>query len=765
MKRIDVRGLGCFGGNSSHVGMAIRLWLSFLFALLLLGLLTRSANAQDHIWSQLVGGAGNSTGLAVATDEDANVIVGGEFDGAMSVGGDTVTTSPFSRDVYVAKFSGSGDPVWIIQIGGAGDDTLAAIAVDQAGNVAVTGGTSSGAVFLALLDGADGSIAWSRSFSGDGPTISAGVAVDEDGNVILAAGFRGSADFGGGSLSSAGSYDLLLASYDSANGAHRWSRRFGGTGDELAEGVAAGPGDVIAVAGNFSATTDLGSGPLPFNGLSDIFVATYSTANGAAIWSKALGGTGFDVAHAVGLDAQGNALVTGYFGLFGGPVDFGAGSITSNGGADLFLVKYDAAGSHQWSRTFGGIGDDYAYGVAVDSAGNCTVTGSFQLTVDFGGGAQTSAGQIDSFVAHYTATGQHDWSHTYGSLVTDKGLAVATDPSKQILATGFTLWNVNFGGGILINSGNSDAYLVKLGSDEPATPSPTPTPTPTATATRTATPSPSQTPTSISTSTATSTPTRTRTLTPTATPTPTRTPTSISTSTATPTPTRTRTLTPTATPTPTRTPTSVSTSTATPTAISTSTPTREATLLGDCPASPDPDCMTGFEKGTLVVGGLPGEGRLLAKMLKGPALEQTDVGNPLDSSRGGSGTSFSLCVYGEDRSVAGELTVDRAGEICADGRDCWQPIGKAPTDPDGPGKGYSYTDKALAADGVLKIMYRGGSAGRSKVLLKAKGPNLPGSIAERIQGSSEATVQLRSSDGVCLSVTLSGNDRLFNRVN
>ena len=549
MKRIDVRGLGCFGSHAGHIGAAIRLWLSFLFALLLLG---RTANAQDHVWSQLIGGAGNSTGVAVAADGSGNVVLGGEFDGAMTVGSGTVTTSQFSSDAYVVKFSASGAPLWIIQIGAAGDDTLQALAVDAAGNVAVAGSFANGDVFLTFLDGQDGSVVWSHSFAGSDLTIASGVAVDDSGHVILAAGFRGSADFGGGALSSAGSYDLALASYDSADGSHLWSRRFGGTGDELADALAVGSNGVIAVAGNFSGTTDLGNGLHNTNGLSDIFIATYSASNGTAIWSKALGGTGFDAAQAVSLDAQGNALVTGYFGLFGGPVNFGAGTVASAGGADLFVAKYDAGGAHQWSRTFGGAGDDYGYGIAVDSSGNPTVTGTFQLTVDFGGGPHTSAGQIDSFVAHYTNAGQYDWSHSYGSIVTDKGFAVATDPSNQILATGFTLWNVDFGGGLLTNAGNSDAYLVELGSAQPA---PTPTPTP--------------------------------------------------------------------------------------------SPTPQGTPSGNCPASPDLACVTGFQKGMLLVHGVPGKEKLVAKLLKGPALEQTDVGNPLDATRGGSGTAFSLCVYGE----------------------------------------------------------------------------------------------------------------------
>ena len=62
------------------------------------------------------------------------------------------------------------------------------------------------------------------------------IAVDGARNVLVTGEFRGTVDFGGGPLSSAGDRDIFLAKYDAA-GAHLWSQRFGpqrGTGD-LAE--------------------------------------------------------------------------------------------------------------------------------------------------------------------------------------------------------------------------------------------------------------------------------------------------------------------------------------------------------------------------------------------------------------------------------------------------------------------------------------------------------------------------------------------------
>ena len=62
---------------------------------------------------------------------------------------------------------------------------------------------------------------------------------------------------------------------------------------------------------------------------------------------------------------------------------------------------------------------------------------------------------------------------------------------------------------------------------------------------------------------------------------------------------------------------------------------------------------------------------------------------------------------------------------------------------------------ARLVDGVLKILYKGGDAGQSKVILIGKGPGLPSAIPAALQSTAQVTVQLRSSDGLCLSVALS----------
>jgi len=198
-------------------------------------------------------------------------------------------------------------------------------------------------------------------------------------------------------------------------------------------------------------------------------------------------------------------------------------------------------------------------------------------------------------------------------------------------------------------------------------------------------------------------------------------------------------------------PTATPTSTPSPEA-DTPTPTPSPTAM--CPAAVDAGCIGGFASGMLMVReDKPGKEKLVARLSKGPALAQTDLGNPLALEQGGTGTAYALCLYDDGGDLAGDLLVDRAGDIC-DERPCWRPVGRAPNDPKGPGRGYRYKDAALVADGVRMIRYKGGDAGKSKASVSAKGAGLPGGIPAALQSATQVTVQLRSSDGVCLSVDL-----------
>ena len=201
------------------------------------------------------------------------------------------------------------------------------------------------------------------------------VATDPSGNLFVLGGFRGTADLGGGTLFSAGSDDVFLAKYDS-DGNHLWGERFGGTQFDEGYGIAVDLTGHVVISGTFRDTINFGGGNLTSNaGSFDIFVARFDPG-GNHVWSKRFGANGEDVGLSVAVDGARNAVVTGYFEA---SVNFGGGNLTSAGGLDIFVAKFNPTnGSHLWSKRFGDSNNDIAWGVAVDGGGNAVVTGYFR---------------------------------------------------------------------------------------------------------------------------------------------------------------------------------------------------------------------------------------------------------------------------------------------------------------------------------------------------------------------------------------------------
>jgi hypothetical protein len=99
------------------------------------------------------------------------------------------------------------------------------------------------------------------------------VATNGNNDVIVTGYFMGTADFGGGLLTSAGSSDIFVAKYSAAE-THLWSQRFGGSNIDEGIGVAA-DGNALTITGRFLTTIDFGDGPMTTAGSADLYLATF----------------------------------------------------------------------------------------------------------------------------------------------------------------------------------------------------------------------------------------------------------------------------------------------------------------------------------------------------------------------------------------------------------------------------------------------------------------------------------------------------------
>jgi hypothetical protein len=80
-------------------------------------------------------------------------------------------------------------------------------------------------------------------------------------------------------------------------------------------------------------------------------------------------------------------------GYFDDTATFGGTNLTSRGGSDIFVAKYDSAGTLAWVKQEGGANNDYGDGIAVNGTGNIYVTGDFSGDATFGGTTITSTVQ------------------------------------------------------------------------------------------------------------------------------------------------------------------------------------------------------------------------------------------------------------------------------------------------------------------------------------------------------------------------------------
>lgn len=367
-----------------------------------------------HLWSKRFGSNGDEVAQTVAVDGTGAVFVAGYFASAsIDLGGGAHANAlPGVWDGFVAKYSSTGQHLWSSTFGGVNQDSVEGLDVDSSGNVVVTGlfkGTGidfAGSMlssiwggpdtFIVKLSGVDGAGIWAKNIACGGPDLGNSVAIDEQDNVFVAGQFFGTANFGGGALTTAGMNDVYLAKY-SASGGFLWAKRFGAANDDLGSSVAVDGGGNVAITGVFYGSVSFGGGSLtnPSNATGDIFVAKF-TGNGAHIWSKSFGDGYPDYGNAIAADADGNVLVTG---TFNGTVSFGGSALTSASTAtsDIFVAEYSPTGTHRFSARYGSPGNEAASGVAIGPNGG-VVAGAFTGTVGFGGTPLVSAGMGDGFL-------------------------------------------------------------------------------------------------------------------------------------------------------------------------------------------------------------------------------------------------------------------------------------------------------------------------------------------------------------------------------
>jgi hypothetical protein len=393
-------------------------------------------------------------------DAGGAVTAAGTFTGTVDFGGGPlVFMGMFTPDVFVAHFDASGNHLWSFSLthnNGFGGATIEDVEADASGNVYLGGRIFDGDIdfgggmltgpnmFVVKLD-STGAHVWSATY-GNG-TLNA-IDVSSAG-IAIGAHTSSSVDFGGGTITSAGAADAVVAVLDSSGG-HVWSAGYGDAGSNQAvAAIAIDAAGNVTAAGGTQGTVDFGGGPLMAT-TADLFLARFGPT-GSHVFSQVIAGSysGGSSVFSVDpkLDVGTNVVIAGEM---RGSIDFGGGSLASNGQADIYVAVYDpATGAHQWSAHWGASTSEFVTSLSVDANDNLIVTGTMFGAFDAGGGTLPFVGGTDIFLAVFDETGLHLLSDAFGN---GSGPATAVDGSGDILFSGSASSGVDFGGGPLTDT-------------------------------------------------------------------------------------------------------------------------------------------------------------------------------------------------------------------------------------------------------------------------------------------------------------------------
>ena len=364
-------------------------------------------------YATYLGGSAEDDGLAIAIDDAGAAYVTGD---TMSTNFPTVNPEQANNaggfDVFVTKFAPGGASLdYSTYVGGSGNDSGNAIAVNAStGVVYVAGGTSSGSGATTPFPTTPGAL---------------------------------QTTYGGGNL------DGFVFELSSSGGTLIYSTYLGGTGDDVANGLALDGNGNTYIVGSTSSTNfpiSLRAIQTSLNGASNGFVTELnSTGSAPVVYSTFLGGGNGDLATAVAVDSSGNAYVTGITYNSGFPVQNAfqkaCGSCTG-GMSNAFVSVIQPGGmAFVYSTFLGGSSADSGLGIAVDSSQDAYVTGIAQSTNfpvqsayqgTYGGGSQ------DAFVSAFNPSGGLLYSTYLGGSQNDGGAGIAVDGSQNVYVTGQT---------------------------------------------------------------------------------------------------------------------------------------------------------------------------------------------------------------------------------------------------------------------------------------------------------------------------------------
>lgn len=417
------------------------------------------------LWTKTIDRGKNDRAVDMVIDGTGDIYVTGR-------------SKALTYDYYTIKYSSTGNALWNHAFNNANDDRPLAMTVDGSGNVFITGQSIQGTQlynYATIKISATGVTAWSNAiYSGAAnlDDVPAAIGLDAAGNVFVT-GYAGL---------TATSKNIITVKYD-ASGVQQWIATYdnnaatnkncdanalvvGANGNVYVAGYGEGANmqrNALVINYNTSGAevwTSLWNGQgdnsdniraMVGDGQGNLYLAGYTTyramdrntllvktnANGDTLWTRTLDGTSHstDEWAAVAIDPNGNIIVAGFMKYSGDSYD-------------IQLAKYKPTGDTLWTRHYNGPQhkNDKGYDMKLDAAGNVYITGRSDNGI-------TPTVNYDFLTVKYDNAGVFQWAKSYSSAGNweDKGEKICVSSVGDVYVVGR----------VMLSATNEDIFVIK----------------------------------------------------------------------------------------------------------------------------------------------------------------------------------------------------------------------------------------------------------------------------------------------------------------
>lgn len=413
---------------------------------------------------------------------DTKTVLASGIDGQFYLAGEFLDTTQFGEkmlissggtDIFLAKFTPEGEPLWANKIGAADYDYVQNLSINENGDVILTGYfygdtqigpdhyTSYGSqdIFIAGFS-PEGAFLWSFRAGGQSADYITGLAIDADQNIVIGGYFYNLINFDDTTLTGNGSSDIFLAKFN-ASGDLTWATTAGGSSSDQARSVSIDPEGNVLLSGSFYYDITLGDTTLSTLNPVGVFIARYFP-NGQLDRAFQLEGTYLSTENYVESDQDGGFYISGNFSE---TIDFGEFSFEAGEfNQDIYLAKYNSSFEFLWARHAFSGSSDQVIGIVADQDDNIYITGHYLDTIQF---EQITlpytlcCGSREIFIVKYNAAGDALW----GQQITGARASIQSmvlNSQDKLLLSGLFTEDVIFGTLTLSNFDGFHNYISNL---------------------------------------------------------------------------------------------------------------------------------------------------------------------------------------------------------------------------------------------------------------------------------------------------------------